>query len=142
MAAVHSPERSVVSRDPAAGFRTRYGRTARPRYRAASGRDGPWALTLPDGRQLTVDLIPVPVIACDHRFESHAYQPNDTLRHLVQIRDGQCAFPTCSRHATESDFEHATSYDKSGKTCAKRRRQKQALPQNQAIQFAINPKQE
>jgi hypothetical protein len=47
---------------------------------------GTWTLTLPGGRQLTVNLEPVPLADCDHRHESHAYQPNDTLRHLVQIR--------------------------------------------------------
>jgi hypothetical protein len=79
---------------------------------------GTWTLTLPGGQQLTVNLEPVPLTHCDHRHESHAYQPNDTLRHLVQIRDGECTFPTCSRHARESDFEHATPYDKGGRTCA------------------------
>ncbi len=79
---------------------------------------GNWTLTLPNGRNLTVELRPVPTFECDHRYESHAYQPNDTLRHLVQIRDGECTFPPCSRHARESDFEHATPYDKGGRTCA------------------------
>jgi hypothetical protein len=79
---------------------------------------GTWTLTLPNGKHLVVELRPVPTFECDHRYESHAYQPNDTLRHLVQIRDGDCTFPTCSRHARESDFEHATPYDKGGRTCA------------------------
>jgi hypothetical protein len=79
---------------------------------------GTWTLTLPGGRELTVKLGPVPVYECDHRHESHSYQPSDTLRHLVQIRDGECTFPCCSRHAKESDFEHATPYHKGGKTCA------------------------
>jgi hypothetical protein len=79
---------------------------------------GSWTLILPDGRNLIVELQPVPTFGCDHRFESHAYQPNETLRHLVQVRDGDCTFPTCSRHARESDFEHATPYDKGGRTCA------------------------
>jgi len=79
---------------------------------------GTWTLTLPDGRDLTVKLLAVPVSDCDHRHESHGYQPNDTLRHLVQIRDGTCTFPTCSAHARESDFEHAVPYDQGGKTCA------------------------
>ena len=79
---------------------------------------GTWTLTLPDGRNLAVELRPVPTFDCDHRNESHAYQPNDTLRHLVQIRDGECTFPPCSRHARETDFEHATPYDKGGRTCA------------------------
>jgi hypothetical protein len=38
------------------------------------------------------------------------YQPSAALRHLVQIRDGTCTFPGCSRHARESDFEHAIPY--------------------------------
>jgi hypothetical protein len=79
---------------------------------------GTWTLTLPTGRNLVVELRPVPTFECDHRYESHAYQPNNTLRHLVQIRDGDCTFPTCSRPARESDFEHATPYDKGGRTCA------------------------
>jgi hypothetical protein len=81
------------------------------------GGHGTWTLGLPDGRQLTVNLEPVPTLACDHRHESHAYQPNDTLRHLVQVRDYECTFPPCSRHARESDFEHAVPYDKGGRTC-------------------------
>jgi Domain of unknown function (DUF222) len=79
---------------------------------------GTWTLSLPGGRELVVKLLPVPVSDCDHRHESHGYQPNDTLRHLVQIRDGTCTFPTCSVHARESDFEHAVPYDQGGKTCA------------------------
>ena len=79
---------------------------------------GTWTLTLPGGRPFTVRLEPVPVTGCDHRHESHGYQPNDTLRHLVQVRDGTCTFPPCSRHARESDFEHAVPYDQGGRTCA------------------------
>jgi hypothetical protein len=79
---------------------------------------GNWTLTLPNGRNLAVELRPVPTFECDHRYQSHAYQPNDTLRHLIQIRDGECTFPPCSRHARECDFEHATAYDKGGRTCA------------------------
>jgi hypothetical protein len=78
---------------------------------------GPWALTFPSGLEFTVDLTPVPTFECDHRNESHAYKPNDTLRHLVQIRDHTCTFPPCSRHARESDFEHAVPYDQGGRTC-------------------------
>jgi hypothetical protein len=79
---------------------------------------GTWNLTLPDGRTFTVQLGPVPTEECDHRHESHAYQPNAALRHLVQVRDYECTFPTCSRHARESDFEHAVPHDKGGRTCA------------------------
>jgi hypothetical protein len=79
---------------------------------------GTWTLTLPGGRQYTVKLQPIPVTGCDHRHESRGYQPGDTLRHLVQVRDGTCTFPPCSRHARESDFEHAVPYDNGGRTCA------------------------
>ena len=78
---------------------------------------GTWTLVLPGGRELTVRLDPVPVFECDHRYETHGYQPSDRLRHLVQIRDGTCTFPPCNRHARESDFEHALPYDQGGKTC-------------------------
>ena len=79
---------------------------------------GTWTLTLPGGQELVVKLEPIPVTGCDHRHESHSYQPNDTLRHLVQVRDGTCTFPPCSRHARESDFEHAVPYHQGGRTCA------------------------
>jgi Domain of unknown function (DUF222) len=79
---------------------------------------GTWTITLPSGLQYAVPLEPVPTHDCDHRRESKAYEPNDMLRHLVQIRDHECTFPTCSRHARESDFEHATPYDQGGRTCA------------------------
>jgi len=79
---------------------------------------GPWALTLPTGLEYTLNLAPVPTYDCDHRNESHAYKPNAALRHLVQIRDRTCTFPPCSRHARDSDFEHAVPYDQGGRTCA------------------------
>ena len=78
---------------------------------------GAWTLTLPGGRRFTVRLDLVPTFSCDHRYESHGYQPSDKLRHLVQVRDGTCTFPSCNRHAHESDFEHAMPYDKGGRTC-------------------------
>jgi hypothetical protein len=82
-----------------------------------TGGYGTWVLTLSGGRQLTVRLDPVPTYECDHRYESHGYQPSGRLRHLVQVRDGTCTFPSCNRHARESDFEHALPYDQGGKTC-------------------------
>jgi hypothetical protein len=79
---------------------------------------GTWTLTVPGGRRFTVRLVPVPVYDCDHRYQTHAYQPGDKLRHLVQVRDGACTFPPCARHARACDFEHATPYDQGGRTCA------------------------
>jgi len=79
---------------------------------------GTWTITLPGDSELAVRIEPVPTFACDHRHESRGYQPNDTLRHLVQVRDHTCTFPPCSRHARASDFEHAQPYDKGGRTCS------------------------
>jgi hypothetical protein len=92
-------------------------RTPRGRPGASDGL-GTWTLVLPGGRELTVRLDLVPVFECDHRYETHHYQPSDRLRHLVQIRDGTCTFPPCNRHARDSDFEHALPYDQGGRTCA------------------------
>ncbi len=78
---------------------------------------GTWTLTLPDGRQLSVALEPMPTYECDHRHQSRAYQPGVRLRHLVQVRDYTCTFPPCNRHAKDSDFEHAVPYDQGGRTC-------------------------
>ncbi|TVZ06744.1 HNH endonuclease [Trebonia kvetii] len=98
---------------------------AQPRSGAPPGdwhltprKPGTWALTLPGGRQLSVRFDVVPTHHCDHRYQTSAYQPGDRLRRLVQVRDHQCTFPTCSRAARESDFEHAVPYDKGGKTDA------------------------
>jgi len=90
-----------------------------------SGRSGPdggygsWIITLPSAPlPFVVDLHPVPTYECDHRLQSAGYQPSDRLRHLVQVRDGACSFPPCSRHARESDWEHAQPYARGGRTCA------------------------
>jgi hypothetical protein len=80
--------------------------------------DGRWALTLPGGRELAVRFDVVPTHECDHRHEVSSYQPGGRLRRLVQVRDQECTFPTCSRPARESDFEHAVPYDQGGRTDA------------------------
>jgi hypothetical protein len=78
---------------------------------------GTWELALPGGRRLVVRLETVLTESCDHRYESHGYHPSEKLRHLVQVRDGTCTFPSCNRHARESDFEHAVPFEKGGRTC-------------------------
>jgi hypothetical protein len=79
---------------------------------------GSWVLTLP-GRagEYTVDLHPVPTGECGHQYESSGHDPGDLLRHLVNVRDGKCGFPACSRHAKETDFEHAQPHALGGRTC-------------------------
>lgn len=88
----------------------------------ATGQPGPpgglgvWRLTIA-GRRYTVRLVSIPVISCDHQLESAGYQPSDLLRHLVQVRDGECTQPTCRRSARRCDFEHAMPWHKGGRTC-------------------------
>jgi hypothetical protein len=79
---------------------------------------GTWSLVLPGGRQFTVHLDVVPAFECDHRYETSGYHPSARLRHLVQVRDGTCTFPSCNRHARESDFEHGQPYHQGGRTCS------------------------
>jgi hypothetical protein len=79
---------------------------------------GTWTLTLPGCLQLAVRLDVVPTHSCDHRYQVNTYEPADRLRRLIQVRDHECTFPTCSRPAHESDFEHAVPYDKGGETDA------------------------
>jgi hypothetical protein len=94
--------------------------TVTPSGRAGpAGGHGSWVLTLPGARlPFIADIHPVPTYDCDHRLETHAYQPSGRLRHLVQVRDGECSFPACSRNARESDFEHALAYGQGGRTCS------------------------
>jgi hypothetical protein len=81
---------------------------------------GRWRLRTPgpDGRDLAVSIEPLAVTDCDHRHESAGYQPSDRLRHLVEIRDGECTYPPCRRQARRCDFEHAIPWDQGGRTCA------------------------
>ena len=79
---------------------------------------GRWRLRPGGDRDFLVDLEPIAVTDCDHRHESAGYQPSDTLRHLVQIRDAECTWPPCRRAARRCDFEHAIPWDQGGRTCS------------------------
>jgi hypothetical protein len=69
-------------------------------------------------RDYTVTFFPIPGDDCDHRYQSAGYRPGALLRHLVEVRDGQCTQPTCVRAARRCDFEHALPWEKGGRTCA------------------------
>lgn len=56
-----------------------------------------WTLTLPGGGTRDFTLNPIPVFGCDHRYETAGHDPSRQLRHLVNIRDGNCTQPCCSR---------------------------------------------
>jgi hypothetical protein len=86
--------------------------------RTIKDEEGTWTLTLPGGLELSVRLDTVPTHTCDHRHQVASYQPSERLRRLVQVRDHECTFPTCSCPAYASDFEHAVPYDQGGRTDA------------------------
>jgi len=95
---------------------------------AAPGGYGTWRLRLagpslrePGGTgwpELAVDLEPIPVDDCDHRHQTSAHDPSDKLRHLVEIRDGNCSWPPCRRDARRCDYEHTVPWEQGGLTCA------------------------
>jgi hypothetical protein len=79
---------------------------------------GAWILTVPGGARYRLDVHPVPLHDCDHRYATDSYRPGKLLRHLVEIRDGECSFTGCSHPASQSDFEHGIPWHKGGQTDA------------------------
>jgi hypothetical protein len=77
---------------------------------------GTWTLTLED-LVLSVKLAAIPDGDCDHRDESAGYQPSDTLRRIVRIRDGECVLPVCVRHPRSCEWDHAIPWP-AGRTCS------------------------
>ena len=81
---------------------------AGPRSQSRSGSTG-------DRWTFTITLLPGN--ACDHAWQTAAYQPPAALRHLVETRHGGCVFPGCRRPAAQCDKDHTVPYDQGGKTC-------------------------
>ena len=98
---------------PTSGRPNSYG-TWRLQLPTLSETGPPGAPGLPD---LTVDLEPLPVTSCDHRHYSAGHDPSPRLRHLVEIRDGECDYPPCRRAAARCDFEHTIAWEDGGATC-------------------------
>jgi hypothetical protein len=55
--------------------------------------------------------------ACGHRLLTPAYRPGPKLRHLIEIRQRTCAFPSCRRPARRCDIDHTQPWDQGGLTC-------------------------
>jgi Domain of unknown function (DUF222) len=83
----------------------------------SAGGYGRWRLRAGAGREFLIGIEPLAILDCDHRHESAGYEPSDKLRHLVEIRDGECTWPPCRRAARRCDFEHAIPWDRGGRTC-------------------------
>jgi hypothetical protein len=79
---------------------------------------GTWRLTAA-GRQWDIELIAIPAPGpCAHEYRTGKHDPGPALRSLVQIRDGRCALPVCSRPARGTEWEHAIPWPAEPGTCA------------------------
>jgi hypothetical protein len=88
----------------------------RPASRSRAG-PGSQPRADPTGDRWTFTITLLPATACDHAWQTAAYQPSPALRHLVESRHGTCVFPGCRRPATQCDKDHTVPYDQGGKTC-------------------------
>jgi hypothetical protein len=111
--------RSAPSDGSTAGARdgpARDGPTAVTRQRPTTGdRDRPPAGS--PGETWTFTLTSLTGGDCDHSWETHAYRPSPTLRHLIEIRHATCVFPGCRRPAVQCDADHTIAYQRGGRTC-------------------------
>jgi hypothetical protein len=59
-----------------------------------------------------------PVIDVADHIRVDAYQVPDRIRSQVELRDGGCVFPWCTRPARVCDHDHAIPFDSGGSTCS------------------------
>jgi hypothetical protein len=78
---------------------------------------GPPGRTDPAAWLTKIAIGPIEIGTCAHRRESAAYQPPDSLRHLIKTRSPRCGYPGCRRPATRCDDDHTIPYHQGGKTC-------------------------
>jgi hypothetical protein len=75
------------------------------------------ARATPGDRALAVTIRPLAAGVCSHERESAGYRPSPSLRHLLEIRQRTCSFPSCRRAAVRCDIDHSLPYAKGGRTC-------------------------
>ena len=80
---------------------------------------GVWRFStgIPGQRDLLIQIGPIPVGECDHRYQARGHDPGVMLRHLAQVRHATCTGPGCRRPASRADFEHNIPYEAGGRTC-------------------------
>jgi hypothetical protein len=54
---------------------------------------------------------------CTHPRQNSAYRPSPALRHLINLRDRTCFFPSCRQQASNCDHNHTIPYQQGGPTC-------------------------
>ena len=78
---------------------------------------GPPATTNPRSWLATLTIHPIETRTCAHLKQSAAYQPSNTLRHIIKTRSPRCGFPGCRRPAARCDDDHSIPYHLGGRTC-------------------------
>ena len=63
------------------------------------------------------NIEPLATGGCTHQREVPGYTPPPSLRHLIEVRDKICSFPTCRRTAEQCDLDHTLAYHNGGRTC-------------------------
>ncbi len=84
-------------------------RARRTRAGTVSGTGDDWVMT--------VTIRPLAARTCAHTRESAGYRPSPGLRHLLEVRQRTCSFPTCRRAANRCDLDHTLAYAQGGRTC-------------------------
>jgi hypothetical protein len=80
---------------------------------------GTWRFTtgIPGQPAWRIEIDPIAIDTCDHRFEACGHDPGAKLRHLAQILHATCTARMCRRPAMNCDFEHNIPFEAGGRTC-------------------------
>jgi hypothetical protein len=80
---------------------------------------GSWRFTTgtPGQPALLIEIDPIAIDTCDHRFQAQGHDPGVKLRHLSQIRHALCTGPMCRLPSIRADFEHNIPYEAGGRSC-------------------------
>jgi hypothetical protein len=105
-----APGPGVGTADPVSGVRSQVGDAAgQARGAPSPGVPPAWALA--------VTIRPLAVDGCDHQREGAGYRAPASLRHLIEIRQRTCSFPSCRRPASDCDQDHTVPFERGGRTC-------------------------
>lgn len=102
---LHVPATTIagVSDDP--GILDGYGPLTAQACRELAARDALWRRVFTD-----------PIKGTVRDVDRQTYQPPAALRELVEVRDGTCRFPGCTRPAHRCEIDHTKDWAKGGTT--------------------------
>jgi hypothetical protein len=59
-----------------------------------------------------------PVLDLAEHIQVDSYEASQRLKNQVDLRDGSCVFPFCTRKAQRCDHDHRVAHDDGGPTCS------------------------